>query len=64
MKIELNNKFRGISDRESTVTPRGGVRVGNVTKTREMLNINGDVIDPRTKRILVKNENEKLILPK
>jgi hypothetical protein len=63
MKIELNKKFsRGVSSEATTISNKRGVVIGRVTKTREMLDINGNVIDPRTKQIIKRNVEEKLVL--
>ncbi len=56
------NKFGGISEKSSTVPSRGGVVVGRINKVREMLDSNGNVIDPKTKQIIKKNVEEKLII--
>jgi hypothetical protein len=62
MKIQLNKKFGGITEKSSTVPRRGGVSVGNIKTERVFLNANGDEINPRTKEIIKKNEVEKLIM--
>jgi hypothetical protein len=61
MKIQLNKKFGGITEKSSTVR-RGGVTVGNIKTERVFLNANGDEIDPRTKQIIKRNVEEKLII--
>lgn len=41
-------------------TQQGGVVISsNPTKTREMINKDGDIIDPRTKRVIRKKTEEE-----
>lgn len=64
MKIELNLNRRS-DNNPVPPTPqqkKGGVVIGKVTRVREMIDIDGNVIDPRTKRIITKNEGTKIIL--
>lgn len=54
MKVNAN----GISERESTV-PQGKVVISPTLKREsEMIDRNGNVIDPRTKQIISKAEKE------
>ncbi len=63
MQINLNKNF-GVSEKLTTVGSKGGVVTGNIRTTKEMIDMNGNVIDPRTKQIIKKNVEEKLIMPK
>lgn len=60
--IYKNNGAPAPQSPNITPTKGGGVRVGNVKTTREMLDMNGNVIDPRTKQIIKRNVEEKLII--
>jgi hypothetical protein len=62
MKIELNKKFGGITEKESVVPRKGGVRTGSIQTTRVFIDINGNEINPRTKQIIKRNVEEKLVL--
>jgi hypothetical protein len=49
MKINLNT---GITEREATIKSGSTVISSRLIREREMLDVNGNVIDPRTKQII------------
>lgn len=63
MKININLNSQQESNPVQT-QKKNGVVMGRITRVREMLDINGNVIDPKTKQIIKRNVEEKLILPK
>jgi hypothetical protein len=49
----------GQSGERSGIIQKQGVVLGQLKKESEMLNANGDVINPRTKQIIKRKEEEK-----
>lgn len=62
MKINLPKTLQ-VGEKLTTVPRRGGIVTGNIRTERVFIDINGNEINPRTKQIIKRNVEEKLILP-
>jgi hypothetical protein len=54
-------KIRFGQNERSAVIKKPGVVIGQLRKESEMLNANGDVINPRTKQVIRPRDNENIL---